>query len=311
MSTSVYETVTNSIIQALEEGTAPWRKSWTNLKGASIGNLNGLPLRACGTPYSGINILVLWSAAHAKGYTLPHWFTYKQAAALGGQVRKGEKSTDVVYYSKLKIEDKLTKEEKCIPLLKTYKVFNVGQIDGLPEKYTTPSAPTETVREDLYTWITNVHAANDRLNASGADIQHGGNKAYYMPALDVVQLPLVVQFKSTEDYLATKAHELIHWTGNETRLNRTYGKRFGDEAYAVEELVAELGGAFLCAALGISDSPRDDHASYLASWLKVLKADKKAIFTAASAASKAADYVLKGEDTEGDPEGTKVEEIAA
>jgi antirestriction protein ArdC len=283
MAVDVYAQVTDKIVAALETGTRPWAKSWGNA-GSSF------PLRHCGTPYKGINVLLLWSEALDKGYAAPSWMTYKQAAELGGQVRKGEKSTHIVFAGGIqRTETNAAGEDvtRSIPFLKGYSVFNVEQIDGLPAKFY-PAPVVE--REPQYNLCARAELFFD---ATGATFKHGGNSAFYSPSSDHIQLPNVEQFHDAEGYCAVKAHELIHWTGAAKRLDRDFSKskRFGDDAYAAEELVAEIGAAFLCAALGVSAEPREDHAAYLSHWLKVLKADKRAIFTAASAAQAAADYL--------------------
>jgi antirestriction protein ArdC len=231
---------------------------------------------------------MLWAAAMEKGYNCPLWLTYKQAAELGGQVRKGEKGSLVVYANKITKTD--TDEtgadvEIEIPFMKGYTVFNAEQIDGLPGHYYATVEPENSGIERL--------DAVERFFASTKiTIQHGGSSAFYSPDRDIVQMPELKTFRDAESYYATLAHEATHATRHESRLNRDLGrKRFGDAGYAMEELVAEIGAAFLCADLGITPETREDHAAYIASWLKVLKDDRRAIFTAASHAQKAADYL--------------------
>jgi antirestriction protein ArdC len=225
--------------------------------------------------YSGVNVMILWS----RPFTSNRWMTYKQAQGIGATVRKGEKGTQIVFASPRKYEDKATGEEKSYFFLKAYYVFNLDQIDGV-EAQPVAAPVTEVER----------HATADAfIRATGAIINHRGNEAYYHPTLDHIAMPVIGAFETPAHYYGTALHELIHWTGAKARLDRTFGKRFGDENYAAEELVAEIGAAYACAHLGIEGTLR--HADYVASWLKVLKADKKAIFTAASAASKAADHL--------------------
>lgn len=280
----VYTRVTERIIEDLAKGVRPWLKPW------SSGNAGGritAPLRHNGTPYKGVNVLLLWSEAMDKGYTSPLWMTYKQAAELGAQVRKGEHGSLVVYadrFTRHEQNDKGEDVERSIPFMKGYTVFNVEQVDGLPSHYYSKPEP----KGDPLPLIS---AAEDFCSRTGARFRHGGDRAFYATAQDFIQLPPAEAFKDAESYAATKAHELIHWTGHATRCAREFGKRFGDTAYAREELVAELGSAFLCAALGITPEPRDDHASYLDHWLQVLKADKRAIFSAAAHAQRATDYL--------------------
>jgi antirestriction protein ArdC len=294
MSTDVYAKVTDAIVASLEAGTKPWQKSW-KAGTAPVGFAR--PIRSNGQPYQGVNVLLLWSAAAAAGYVNPQWMTYKQAQELGGNVRKGEKASLVVYANRI---EKSTKNEAgedeagSFFMMRGYSVFNVEQIDGLPARFATVAPAPITPAAQVAT-----RARVDAfIRATQATIRHGGDRAFYSPAHDLVQMPQPTAFVDGDAYYATLAHELTHWTSHADRCARTLGKRFGDEAYAVEELVAELGAAFLCASLGIGDAPREDHASYLASWLRILKADKKAIFTAASAAQKAADYLLAFEQSE-------------
>lgn len=282
---SVYDRITNRIIESLEAGALPWRKPWR-------GNGNcrfTRPLRACGTPYNGINVIVLWWESEEKGYNSPYWFTFNQARELGAMVRKGEKSTRVVYastFSKEVESESGEKSEAKIPFLKEYCVFNAQQIDGLPEKYLVKTEPAEPINTD-----SRDDAADAFIRNTGADIRHGGNSAYYTSGADFIKLPDYEQFETCADYVSTAAHELTHWTGAKSRLDREFGKRFGDAAYAFEELIAELGAAYICADLGMPQSNHCNHVSYLAHWLEVLKNDKRAIFTAASQASRAAEYL--------------------
>ncbi|MGY2849149.1 antirestriction protein ArdC [Bradyrhizobium sp. USDA 4509] len=286
MKANVYQKITDQIVQKLEQGVRPWHQPWKVEHGT--GRISR-PLRGNGIPYNGINILMLWSAAVANGYTAPIWMTYKQASTLDGKVRKGETGTLVVYADR--IIRKETKSEtgdeagRAIPFMKGYTVFNVEQIGGLPSHYygqlEQPTAPIQrTTHADAF------------FAATGANIVHGGSRACYVPSTDNIHMPCIDFFRDAISYYATLAHECTHWTGHESRLNRDFGrKRFGDEGYAVEELVAELGGAFLSADLGLTPEVREDHAAYIASWIKVLKNDKRAIFTASSHAQHAADYL--------------------
>lgn len=293
----IHQTVTDQIITALECGTRPWHKPWS---GGNVEGRIARPLRHNGVPYQGINILMLWGAAMDAGYSSPYWLTFKQAQEIGAHVRKGERGSMVVYastFTKTGQDDGGDEIEATIPFLKSYTVFNAGQIEGLPAHYYAaalapqPEAP-----------FARIEAAERFFAAIGADVRHGGNRAFFSPTTDFVQLPPFEAFESAEAYYGTRAHEMGHWTGRDTRLDRQFGKRFGDNAYAFEELVAELAAAFLCADLGLTPEIMPDHAAYLASWLKVLKADKRAIFTAASQASKAVDllhsYQHQAEDRE-------------
>lgn len=281
----IYSRVTNRILADLEQGVRPWFKPWSVTHAA--GRITR-PLRANGKPYQGVNVLLLWGEAVANGYAAPIWMTYKQAQEFGAQVKKGEHGALVVYADRFTTtETGPTGEEfeREIPFMKGYTVFNVEQVDGLPAHYyAQPTAPLPS--------SARIEAAEQFFAATGATIQHGGNQAFFSPSRDLIQLPPFEAFRDAESYSATLAHELTHWTRHPSRLDRDFGrKRFGDEGYAREELVAELGAAFLCADLGITPEPRDDHAAYMASWLEVLKGDKRFIFTAASYAQKAADYL--------------------
>ncbi len=284
--TDIYTRVTESIIASLEEVRRPWHQPWNDSAAAT---LTGLPLRHNGTPYRGINVVLLWGSAITKGYRSPTWLTFKQAQALGAYVRKGETGSFIVYadrVTKTETNEQGEDVERSIPFLKSYTVFNAEQIEGLPASFVTAPtiAPTTSPPETIA-------AAEQFFAATGARFEHGGKRACYIPSADVIRLPHAEAFHDAESYAATKAHELIHWTGNNARLAREFGKRFGDDAYAFEELVAELGAAFLCATLCVTPEIQPDHADYLSHWLRVLKADKRAIFTAAAQAQRAADYL--------------------
>lgn len=283
--TDIYSAVTNRIVEELERGVRPWLKPW-NAEHAA-GRITR-PLRHNGTPYNGINILMLWASAELAGFHCPFWLTFHQAKEMGGFVRKGERGAPVVYASTFKKSDTTddgAEVESEIPFLKQYTVFNACQVEGLPEHY---YELAEAPKLDM----ERIERAETFFANSKADIRTGGNQAYYSITGDYVQLPAFEYFRDAESHAATVAHELCHWTRHQSRLDRDLGrKRFGDSGYAMEELVAELGSAFLCADLAITPELRVDHASYLATWLEVLKNDKRAIFTAASHASKAVDYL--------------------
>ena len=281
----LYTRITNRIMAELEAGTRPWLKPWNAEYPA--GRITR-PLRHNGMAYHGINVITLWLTAAARGYASPIWLTYNQAQALGAQVRKGEQGELVVYANQMtRTETSETGEEttRAIPFLKGYTVFNAEQIDKLPPHFTAPAAPTLDP-------VARIAGAETFFACTKADIRHGGNEAYYAISVDRVQMPPFETFRDAEAYYATLAHECTHWTRHETRLNRDFGrKRWGDEGYAAEELVAELGSAFLCADLGLTLEPRTDHASYVATWLRALKNDKRAIFTAAGHAERAAGFL--------------------
>lgn len=282
----LYARITNDIVRHLEEGVRPWHQPWNAAHAA--GGISR-PLRFNGQPYNGVNVLVLWITGLQKGYTCPLWLTFQQAKELGGHVKKGEKGATVVYASTFekKETDTATGEEltERIPFLRSYTVFNAEQTEGLPGHYYARAVGPRNTAERL-------EQAEAFFRNTKADTRHGGNKAYYSPSGNFIHLPPFDSFENRESYYATRAHEMIHWTGHESRLIRSFeSKRFGDDGYAVEELVAELGAAYLAADLGLTPEVMPEHASYLAAWLKVLKADKRAIFTAASHASRAADFL--------------------
>jgi antirestriction protein ArdC len=282
----VYSRITGKIVADLERGIRPWLKPWSAAHAA--GRITR-PLRHNGIPYKGINVVMLWSAAVTKGYACPLWLTYKQAIELGGHVRKGETGELVIYANRItrtETDDEGEVSEREIPFLKGYTVFNAEQCDGLPAHY---YASAET---PALTPMQRIEAADRFFAATGADIRHGGTRAYYAVGPDYVQMPPFETFRDAESYYATLAHETTHFTRHPSRLNRDFGRqRFGDEGYAVEELVAELGVAFLCADLDLTPEVREDHAAYIASWITVLKNDKRAIFSAAAHAQRAVDYL--------------------
>ena len=289
MRSDVYDRITNQIVTELEQGVRPWMKPW------SAGNADGRvvrPLRFSGVPYRGINVLLLWSAAMAKGYGAPTWMTLKQALELNAHVRKGEQGSLVVYADRLtRAEtDAATGEEteRSIPFMKSYTVFNVEQIDGLPEHFYAKPEPKGDP-------VPRIAHAESFFAATRAHIVHGGSRACYVMQTDNIHMPCIDFFRDAESYYATLAHEATHRTRHPSRLAREFGrKRWGDEGYAMEELVAELGAAFLSADLQLTPELREDHAAYIASWITVLKNDKRAIFSAASHAQRAADF-LHGE----------------
>ncbi len=282
----VHQHVTDQIVAAMEEGAGAWQMPWHRSAHAVTRPKN----IASGNAYRGINVLSLWIAAEANGYDYGLWGTYRQWQERGAQVRKGERSSVIVFYRELERsrEDDPADTEKVL-FARASRVFNVSQVDG----FALP-AGDETPPEDR---IRPVDAAEAFVAATGAAITIGGDRAFYRPAEDRITMPDRARFTGTEtsdpteSWYGTLLHELTHWSGATHRLDRQLSSRFGDQAYAMEELVAELGAAFLCADLGIAATPRPDHAAYLSGWLKVLKEDKKAVFTAASAASKAADWL--------------------
>ena len=278
----IRQTIADKIIFILEQGTTTSGPRWTGSGG------HGLPRNAqTGQAYRGVNVLMLWAEAADNQYSSNLWLTYRQAEELGAQVRKGEKSTMCVYFQKVEKESEAEGDETShYPLIKPFFLFNVAQIEGLPSEITEQSAAQTEFNPN--------ESAENLLVKTAATIRHGFDGAFYVPDRDEVCLPNRERFTTEVNYYATALHELGHWTGHASRLNRSFSMRFGDDAYAMEELVAELSAAFTMGHLGMADGSIEMHANYLQSWIRVLKADKAAIFTAASQASKASDYVLAG-----------------
>lgn len=275
----LYNQVTDRIITALESGVPPWLPPWQRSGG------DGIPRNlASGKPYRGINVLLLHMQAMAHGYHDHRWLTYRQAAELGAYVRQGETGTPIVFFKWQEIasdEREPDKPPKVRPMLKSFTVFNIEQVDNLPPTY--QSAPATPV------W-TPVERAEDLLLGSGAVIRQGGNRAYYVLDQDVIQLPPAAYFPHAAAFYGTALHELTHWTGHPDRCGRPLGKQHGLDAYAFEELVAEMGAAFLCAHCGLPGQL--EHASYIDHWLQALRRDKRLIFVAAGKAQAAADFLL-------------------
>lgn len=288
---SLYADVTERVIAELEAGRLPWVQPWDNGKAAI-----GLPRNAgTGRCYSGINVLILWSRLFEKGYGAQRWLTYRQTQALGGHVRRGEEGTTVCYADRFipREEQERARGEqrdaRQIAFLKRFTVFNVEQCEGLPEELT--AAPAILAVEEI------VPLAHKLIRASGADVRIGGERAFYAPGPDYVRVPPQSAYHDRINWYRTVFHELGHWTGHQVRLDRLTGADFGSDDYAREELCAEMASAFLCAEMGITPTVR--HADYIGSWLAVLREDNRAIFRAASQASKAADFILALSDEEG------------
>jgi antirestriction protein ArdC len=279
MRRDLYSEVTGRIVPELEAGAAPWIKPWSATPGANT-PCNAVTSR----PYSGCNVVLLWMA-QAAGYRTPRYLTFKQALELGGNVHRGEHGTKVYFVKQLQVADRNGEEgeTRIVPMLREYRVFNVDQTEGLPDrimragdmKPRNPDARDATI--------------DDFLACSGATIREGAGEAYYRPGEDCISLPAFAAFKSAATFYSTAFHELGHWTGNKSRLDRDLRNRFGEKAYAAEELVAELCAAFLCAEFSIDGGLR--HAGYIQSWIGLLKADNRAFFTAASRAQAAADFL--------------------
>lgn len=239
--------------------------------------------------YQGVNVLLLWATQLEKGYTSPNWATFKQIKQAGGNVRKGEKSTAVIFFKTLDVEDRDTGEAKTIPMARSFRVFNADQCDNLPASWLPEVAPVTTDTNEC------IAIADQFFAAQNAKHEHHATRAFYRRDTDTIHTPHIDAFNSTTGYYGTLLHELVHWTSHKDRCDRVLGKRFGDDAYAFEELVAELGAVFLSAKLGVDlEHDRDgieNHASYLAGWSKRMKDDKRAIITAASMASKAVAFL--------------------
>jgi antirestriction protein ArdC len=275
MKRDLYQEVTQRILDQMQAGVVPWKQAWQ-------GN-NAMPMNAVSNrPYSGINILLFWLGA-SKGYPTARYLTFKQAQEHGGHVRKGEHGRKVVFFKQLTVEDKNGGDDKTIPLMREYTVFNVAQCDDLPDHIVNGKvAPvlTNNERDDL---------ADAFIKSTGADFREGAGKPCYIPSQDFISSPKLAQYRSTPAFYGDVFHELVHWTAPKSRLDRDLSGRFGTKSYAAEELVAELGAAFINAEFGYDETPHN--AAYLANWIQLLKDDSRAIFTAASKASKAAEYL--------------------
>jgi antirestriction protein ArdC len=285
---NLHAEVTDNLIRAIEAGVGdfalPWRQAPLHLP------VNVLT----GKRYQGINIVNLWASAFLKGYASHQWGTYRQWAEKGLHIRKGEKASLVLFYKEFGVDPdpEDADDNGSRRVARGSAVFNADQVEGFEK-------PVEGPLPDPFERLAQADAF---VGATGAEIRHGGDRAFYRPDTDHIQMPDEGLFTGTETmtriegYYATLVHELVHWTGAEKRLNRQFGKRFGDATYAAEELVAELGAAFLCAELGITQEVRPDHAQYLAHWLKLLKEDSRALTTAAARASEAATYLAERRD---------------
>jgi antirestriction protein ArdC len=284
--TSLYQEVTDKIIAELEAGRIPWVQPW----GTAVAKAPLAMPRNASTDrhYSGINVLILWGAVIERGFSGQSWLTFRQALGLGGNVRKGERGTTVVYADRFVPNDERRRaaetgdEAQAIPFLKRFTVFNTDQSEGLPEDVASvaPPPPPGLIEPQ----------AEALIAATGAEFRIGGARAFYSPVDDFVQVPPPQAYFEPINWHRTAFHELSHWSGAASRLGRDLSGSFGSKSYAREELVAEIAGAFICASLGIVPTVR--HADYIGSWLEVLREDNRAIVRAASSASKAADYIL-------------------
>jgi antirestriction protein ArdC len=280
MKRDLYTEVSARIVAEMEAGAAPWIKPWSATPGANT------PCNAAtNRPYSGCNVVLLWMA-QATGYRTPRFLTFKQALELGGNVRKGERGTKVYFVKQLQVRDGGEDDAaptRVVPMMREYTVFNVDQCENLPARITAPGEfkPRNADQRDL--------TIDEFLAGSGATIREGFGEAYYRPSDDLISLPRFEAFKNAAHFYSTTFHELGHWTGHKSRLARDLRHRFGDRAYAAEELVAELCSAFLCAEFSVDGDLR--HAGYIQNWIGLLKADSRAFFTACSKAQAAADYL--------------------
>jgi antirestriction protein ArdC len=282
MARDIYAEVTNALVASIEADPGkpimPWNRTGTNEVPNNI---------ASGAEYNGVNIINLWVTAQVHGFTTSTWGTFRQWRENGASVQKGQKSTPVIFYKQV-TKDRADDENVSYRVLKYFNIFNADQVDGYD-----PPALADTDEP-----VKRISVIDAVIATTGVDIREAGAQAYYSPTDDQITMPESRRFFDTasgtrsENYYAVLLHELTHWTGHPSRCDRDLRSRFGDAAYAMEELVAEIGSAFFCARLGISSSPREDHAQYLGNWLSVLKDDKKVIFTAAAKAQAAIDFVL-------------------
>jgi antirestriction protein ArdC len=294
-SRDVYQKVTDAIVNAIETGTGSYRMPWVVRQDKGFSPISVSTVK----PYRGINTLVLWAQSQSKGYSSALWGTYQQWQSLGGQVRKGEHGSPVVYWgtydAKETADDEQDERSGRQLFCKGYTVFNLDQVDGckLPKRF-----------EPKLSHNQRIARAESFFAGAGVQVRDGGNRAFYRPDTpEAVYVPGFDQFPETSQYYSVLAHETTHFTSHASRCDRQLGKRFGDAAYAMEELIAELGSAYIMAGLELELTPRQDHAAYIASWLKVLKSDRRAIFTAASQAQKAADWLSERSGLSGQAAG--------
>lgn len=282
----VYKAVTDRILELLDSGTVPWRNP---IRTAEQGWPANVESRRA---YRGINVFLLAVTTWCKGYGSPYWLTFRQAVAKGGHIRKGEKASMVVFWKQHQTTDQQTGEPKQVPVLRYYHVFNLDQCKGVkaPEESTDVRPPFQPLKE-----ADRIIAGYSPHAGGGPAIEHGGHQAIYIPPTDTVLVPAPDAFGTHESYYATAFHELAHSTGHSKRLDRGLDKRlqpFGSQDYSREELVAEMGAAFLCASAGISPPTIEQSAAYIDGWKKRLKADRKVVVMAAGAGQRACDWIL-------------------
>ncbi|MDM3871797.1 zincin-like metallopeptidase domain-containing protein [Porticoccus sp. W117] len=285
MKTDIYQTVTNNIVEALEQVSLDdYKAPFARLTGQKM-PIN--PVTA--NQYHGINTLVLWLEQQVKGYSCNEWGTFKQWKDKGAQVKKGEKSSLIIFYKRVEKKDTDGNDPEYYNMLKSYRVFNADQVEGYESKLELEEGQLSTVER--------IEQIEQFVTATSADIHTEKNKACFCPSTDHIEMPCKDRFfdtdqSATENYYAVLLHELTHWTGGKKRLDREQvGYGSNKESYAFEELIAELGSAFLCSQFGIMQQGRDDHAIYIKSWLQALKNDKKLIFKASAQAQKAVDFL--------------------
>ena len=281
---NVLDDLITDIIARIEAGVPPWRQAW------KAGGDPTLPLRADGEPFSGSNAWLLSFAGAVRGYRAPYWFTFRQALAINAPVAKGEKGSPAILYKTRVVGDAAeapgvdeSADPKVLRYLKTYTVFNAEQLTDCPARYIEVAKPDPAAR---------IAARNAVLDAIPARIEFGSGHPCYVPARDMIRLPQPEAFDTVDDFLATKAHEQLHWSGAPHRLAREFGRRFGDEAYAFEELVAEIGAAALGLRIGLAPQLLDSHAAYLAHWAKILNHRPSALLEASGHAQRAVDYLM-------------------
>lgn len=290
----IYARITDRIVADLEKGVRPWVQPW------NAGNATGRitrPLRHNGEPYTGMNVLLLWSEGLARGFASSIWMTFKQSIELGGHVRKSESGSTVIYasrFTKTETDERGGEVERDIPFLKTYTVFNVEQIENLPTHFYQKPTP-------ILDPLQRIEHADRFFANTGSVIRHGGARAFYSPSTDHIQMPPFETFRDAASYVAVLSHEHVHWTADSRRVGRDLSRYAKDRSErAREELVAEIGSALICADLGIVPElePRPDHASYVESWLQILQGDKRAVFQAAAHAQRAAAFLHGLQPTE-------------
>lgn len=283
MKRDIHTEITNFVLDNIDGDVLPWRRKW-HTSGPTI----ALPRRNTGEPYRGTNHLLLNITSLKSGFSSPYWMTYNQAKSVGANVLKGQKGSRIVKFKPLTIESpEANGQERVIPMIRNYTVFNLEQIENLPDDYQSRQHVQTIPVSEVY----------DYLKAVGAEIIHGDSKAGFYPVLDVIRMPNIEDFTDQYAYESVLAHELVHWTGHGSRLNRLVSTEEDTAEYAFEELVAEIGSMILCAHLGIESVMPENHLSYVKHYVTIMQADKKAIVRASSEAQKAVDFILEAANT--------------